>query len=191
MLNGKVAVVTGSSSGIGAAVAQELSSRGASVVVNYPFAAVKQEADKVLQTLTTPCIAVEADLSTLEGPKTLIEAAVKQFHKIDILVNNASIAIFRPLDQCTIEDWDKMNNLNGRGYFLTTQAALPHLNNPSRIINITSSDSRFPPPTHSIYTGTKGMQDAFTRIWAKELAPKYGCTVNAVIPGPTRYYPSN
>jgi NAD(P)-dependent dehydrogenase (short-subunit alcohol dehydrogenase family) len=187
MLNGKVAVVTGSSSGIGAAIAQELSSRGASVVVNYPFAAVKHEADKVLHSLSTPCIAVEADLSTLEGPKTLIEAAVNQFHKIDILVNNASIAIFRPLDQCTIEDWDKMNNLNGRGYFLTTQAVLPHLNNPSRIINITSSDSRFPPPTHSIYTGTKGMQDAFTRIWAKELPPKYGCTVNAIIPGPTRY----
>jgi NAD(P)-dependent dehydrogenase (short-subunit alcohol dehydrogenase family) len=186
MLEGKVAVVTGSSSGIGAAIAQELSSQGASIVLNYPFPSAKPEADHVLKSLTTPCIAVEADLSTLGGPKELINAAVQRFQKIDILVNNASIAIFRPLDQCTLDDWDKMSNLNGRGYFLTTQAALPHLNNPSRIINITSSDSRFPPPTHSIYTGTKGMQDAFTRIWAKELPPKYGCTVNAVIPDPTR-----
>jgi NAD(P)-dependent dehydrogenase (short-subunit alcohol dehydrogenase family) len=187
MVKGKIAVVTGSSSGIGAAIAQELSSRGASVVVNYPFPALKHEADKVLQSLTTTSIAVQADLSTIEGPRTLIEAAVKQFHKVDILVNNASIAIFRPLEQCTLEDWEKVINLNGRGYFLTTQAALPHLNNPSRIVNITSSDSRFPPPTHSIYTGSKGMQDAFTRVWAKELAPKYGCTVNAVIPGLTMY----
>jgi NAD(P)-dependent dehydrogenase (short-subunit alcohol dehydrogenase family) len=187
MLNGKVAIVTGSCAGIGAAIARELASNRATVVVNYPWASLKHEADSVLSTLETPGIAVQADLSTIEGPKTLIEIAVQQYHKIDILVNNASLAIFKPLDEATLEEWDKMVNLNGRGYFLTTQAVLPHLNNPSRIVNITSSDCRFPSPTHGIYTGTKGMQDALTRVWAKELPPKYGCTVNSVIPGATRY----
>jgi NAD(P)-dependent dehydrogenase (short-subunit alcohol dehydrogenase family) len=187
MLHGKVAVVTGSSAGIGAAIARELASHGASVVVNYPYRNLKDEADDVLKSLNTTSIAVEADLSTREGPIILIEAAVKQFSKIDILVNNASVAIFKPLELCTEEEWDKMINLNGRGYLLTTKAVLPHLNNPSRIVNITSSDCRFPTPSHSIYAGTKGMQDAFTRIWAKELPPKYGCTVNSVVPGATRY----
>ena len=186
MLQGKVAVVTGSSSGIGAAIARELASRGASVVINYPYASLERQGESILESLDTPGISVQADLSTVEGPKQLIDAAVKKYGRIDILVNNASVAIFKPLELATLDEWDRMVNLNGRGYFLTTQSALPHLSNPSRIINITSSDCRFPSPTHSIYTGTKGMQDAFTKVWAKELPPKYGCTVNSVIPGPTR-----
>jgi len=188
MLDGKIAVVTGSCAGIGAAVARHLSSLGATVVVNYPFASLKHEADCVLQSLEMPGIAVEADLSTIEGPKHLIDTAVAKFKKIDILVNNASVAIFKPLELATLEEWNTMSNLNGRGYLLVTQAALPHLNNPSRIVNITSSDCRFPKLTHSLYTGTKGMQDVFTKVWAKELPPKYGCTVNSVIPCATRYF---
>lgn len=185
MLTGKVAVVTGSSAGIGAAIAIELSNRGATVVINYPSPSYRPEADGILEQLKTHGIAVEADLSTTTGPQTLIDAAVQQFSKIDILVNNASIAINKSIENLTLEDWDKMVNLNGRGYFLTTQAVLPHLNNPSRIINIVSSSSRGPPPTQTIYAGTKGMQDSFTKVWAQELPPKYGCTVNAVSPGPT------
>ena len=188
MLDGKIAVVTGSCAGIGAGIARQLSSLGATVVVNYPFASLKHEADSVLESLETPGIAVEADLSTLQGPQHLIDTAVKNFGKIDILVNNASVALFKPLELATIEEWNIMINLNGRGYLLVTQAALPHLNNPSRIVNITSSDCRFPKLTHSLYTGTKGMQDVFTKVWSKELPPKYGCTVNSVIPCATRYY---
>jgi NAD(P)-dependent dehydrogenase (short-subunit alcohol dehydrogenase family) len=186
MLEGKVAVVTGSSAGIGAAIAHELSSRGAFVVINYPYHHLKDEAEALRQRLPTPGVTVEADLATLEGPRILIDAAVERFQKIDILVNNASIAIFKPLEECTLEEWDKMMNLNARGYFLMTQTVLPHLNNPSRIINVTSSDCRFPSPTHTIYGGTKGLQDVFTKVWAMELPPKYGCTVNSVVPGPTR-----
>jgi NAD(P)-dependent dehydrogenase (short-subunit alcohol dehydrogenase family) len=187
MLDGNIAVVTGSCAGIGAGIARHLASLGATVVVNYPFASLKHEADSVLKSLETPGVAIEADLSTIEGPQTLIDATVKRFKKIDILVNNASVAIFKPLELCTLEEWDKMVNLNARGYFLVTQAAVPHLNNPSRIVNITSSDCRFPKPTHGLYTATKGMQDVFTKVWAKELPPKYGCTVNSVIPCATRY----
>jgi NAD(P)-dependent dehydrogenase (short-subunit alcohol dehydrogenase family) len=189
MLNGKVAIVTGSSAGIGAAIARELASRGASVVINYPWPSIKHEADAVLKTLATSCIAVEADLSTIEGPQILIDAAVERFHQVDILVNSASLAIFKPLEECSLQDWEIMSNLNGRGYLLTTQAVLPHLNNPSRIINVVSASARFPSPTQTIYAGTKGMQDSFTKVWAKELPPKYGCTVNSINPGGTRYLP--
>lgn len=186
MLTGKVAVITGSSSGIGAAIAKELSDRGATVIINYPFSSLKSEAELVLGTLTPNCVAIEADLSTTTGPQRLIDEAVKRFSKIDILVNNASIAINKSIENLTLDDWDRMVNLNGRGYFLTTQAVLPHLNNPSRIVNIVSASSRGPPPTQTIYAGTKGMQDSFTKVWAQELPRKYGCTVNAVSPGPTR-----
>jgi len=83
--------------------------------------------------------------------------------------------------------WDSLVNLNARGTFLLTQEALKHLTKISgRIVNICSASSRVPPPMQTIYAGTKGMVDSFTRCWAKELPPKYGCTVNAVSPGPTR-----
>jgi NAD(P)-dependent dehydrogenase (short-subunit alcohol dehydrogenase family) len=189
MLNGKVAIVTGSSRGIGATIVQKLSSQGASVVINYPFPDMKEEAKALVKTLQTASIAVEADLSTLEGPKILVDAAVQKFGKIDILVNNASTTILAPLEKCTLEDWDTMLNLNGRGFILTTQAVLPHLNNPSRIVNVISVGSRLPTPFTTIYAATKGLQDVLTKLWARELPPKFGCTVNAVSPGPTRYVP--
>jgi NAD(P)-dependent dehydrogenase (short-subunit alcohol dehydrogenase family) len=186
MLSGKVAVITGSCSGLGAEIARYLSSRGASVVINYPWESLKTAADEVAKTLAGPHITVEADLSTVDGPKHLIETAAAKFGRIDILVNNASYAIFKPMDEYTLEDFEGLVNTNCRGYFFVTQAVLPHLNpKNSRIINIVSSDSRFPSPNHSLYSGSKGMQDSFVRTWAKELPLKYGCTVNAVSPGPS------
>src|SRR5271170_7975067 len=98
MLHEKIAVVTGSSAGIGAAIARELASQGATVVVNYSYASLAQESLSVLNGLKTTGIAVEADLSTIDGPKRLIEAAVNKFQKIDILVNNASVALFKPME---------------------------------------------------------------------------------------------
>ncbi|KAF2195070.1 NAD(P)-binding protein, partial [Zopfia rhizophila CBS 207.26] len=125
-------------------------------------------------------------MSTTDGPGSLIDAAVSYFGRIDIVVNNAALAINLPFEEQTLEDWDRLVNLNGRGTFLLTQAALPHLTRGSgRIVNIVSVSSRAAPPLQTIYAGTKGMVDSFTRVWAKELPPKYGCTVNAVSPGPT------
>jgi NAD(P)-dependent dehydrogenase (short-subunit alcohol dehydrogenase family) len=185
-LTGKIAIVSGSSSGIGAAIARELASRGANVVVNYPFPSVEAEALAVSNSLSPKAIAVCADISTLDGPQALVDAAVKEFGKIDIVVNNAALAVNLPFAEQTMEHWDSLVNLNGRGTFLLTQAALPHLTNgESRIVNIDSISSRAAPPMQTIYAGTKGMVDSFTRVWAKELPPKYGCTVNAVSPGPT------
>ncbi|KIW99950.1 uncharacterized protein Z518_10878 [Rhinocladiella mackenziei CBS 650.93] len=186
----RIAVISGSSSGIGAAIAHELSLRGATVVLNYPFPHLQPQAEAVLANLPRPGdgIAVEADISTTTGPRHLVSCAVEKYGKIDILVNNAALAINLPLEHKTLEHWDKLVNLNGRGTFLLTQAVLPHLPKPSggRIINIISVSSRGPPPGQTIYAGTKGMVDSFTRCWAKELPGKYGCTVNAVSPGPTR-----
>ncbi|KAJ5702188.1 hypothetical protein N7488_009736 [Penicillium malachiteum] len=185
-LSGKVAIVTGSSSGIGAAIVRELSSRGANTVVNYPFDKLKEEADAVVSSLQTPSIAVEADMSQISSPQKLVDAAVAKWNRIDILVNCVALAVNKPLEEQTLDDWDLLVNINGRGTFLLTKAVLPHLTKGSgRIVNIASISARGPPPNQTIYAGTKGMVDSFTKCWAKELPPKYGCTVNAVSPGPT------
>jgi NAD(P)-dependent dehydrogenase (short-subunit alcohol dehydrogenase family) len=186
-LSGKVAVISGSVSGIGKAIAIELASRGSSVVVNYPLPSLEAEATSFIAQLPTKSIAVCADIGTVDGPTRLVEKAAEAFGKIDILVNNAALAINRPFEDQTTDDWNQLVNINGRGTFLLTQASLPFLSQPGgRIINICSASSRAPPPWQTIYAGTKGMVDSFTRCWAKELPRKYGCTVNAVSPGPTR-----
>ncbi|KAL3441946.1 hypothetical protein BJX65DRAFT_313256 [Aspergillus insuetus] len=178
-LAGKVAIVTGSSSGIGAAIIRELSSRGANTVVSYPFPNLKDEADAVVASLPSPAIAVLSDMAQIETPRKLVEAALAQWNRIDILVNSVGLA--------TLEDWDLLVNVNGRGTFLMTQTVLPHLTKGTgRIVNIASISARGPPPNQTIYAGTKGMVDSFTKCWAKELPPKYGCTVNSVSPGPTK-----
>lgn len=200
-LAGKVAIITGSNTGIGAAVAQELASRGASVVINYPFPDLADEAQQVVASLptTSTSIAVEADLTTETGPQKLIDATVAKYKTIHILVNNAGLAVNKPFESQTLDDWNLLVNLNARAVFLLVQAVLPHLPKPSkgssiqedpandggRIVNIVSISARAAPPLQTIYAGTKGMVDSMTKVWAKELPPKYGCTVNALSPGPT------
>jgi NAD(P)-dependent dehydrogenase (short-subunit alcohol dehydrogenase family) len=185
-LSGKVAIVSGSSQGIGAATVQELSARGATVVVNYPSPAWIAGAQKVHSSLPSPGILVEADLSTIDGPKRLVAETIKKLGRLDILINNAGVISSAPLEDQTLEEWDRLVNVNGRGVFLLTQAAVKYMTRGSgRIVNIISSSSRYPGPGQTIYAGTKGMVESFTRCWAKELPPVYGCTVNAVSPGPT------
>lgn len=203
-LTGKVAIVTGSNTGIGAAIAEELSSRGASIVINYPFPSLADEAQQVVASLPTgsTSIAVEADLTTETGPQKLIDATVAKYKTIHILVNNAGLAVNKPFESQTLDDWNLLVNLNARAVFLLVQAVLPHLPTPSerssrtalqedppndggRIVNIVSISARAAPALQTIYAGTKGMVDSMTKVWAKELPPKHGCTVNAVSPGPT------
>lgn len=190
-LAGKVALISGSSAGLGAAIARELFNRGASVVINYPYPSEKANADKVLQSLggSSRAIAVEADLSTPEGPQVLADAAAKAFGKIDILVNSAGINrptfLDDPDDAKVEQAWHDVVHLNGRGVFFLTRAVLKHLSREnSRIINIGSSVTRTPGPESSIYAGAKGLVEVYTQCWATELPRKYGCTVNAVAPGP-------
>ncbi|KAL6235090.1 hypothetical protein BDW75DRAFT_230596 [Aspergillus navahoensis] len=183
-LQDKVAIVSGSSSGIGAAIVRELSSRGASTVVNYPFPSLHAEAATLMSSLPSPAIAVEADMACVEGPQKLVDAAVSQWGRIDIVVNCVALAVNKPLEEQTLGDWDLLVNINGRGTFLLTQESLKHLTKGTgRIVNIASISGRGPPPNQTIYAGTKGMVDSFTKCWW--LPPKYGCTVNTVSPGPT------
>ncbi|KAK7733838.1 hypothetical protein SLS63_004624 [Diaporthe eres] len=191
-LAGRVAVVSGSSQGIGAAIARELSSRGAALVLNYPDPSQLANAEAVRDSLlpNTEAIAVEADMSTVDGPAALISAAVARFGRVDILVNNAGRGDHTNLRDLTPERWAAVFDLNARGPALLTQAALPHLSSrggggSSRIVNVVSPTSRDPPgPDWTLYGGSKGALYSMTRAWAKELPREYGCTVNAVAPGP-------
>lgn len=169
-LSGKVAIVSGSSSGIGAAIVCELSSRGANTVVNYPFPELQPEANNVIASLQTPSIAVEADMSKIEAPQKLVDAALAEWNRIDIVINCVAVAVNKPLEKQTLEDWDLLVNINGRGTFLLTKACLPHLTKGSgRIVNIASISARGPPPNQTIYAGTKGMIDSFTKCWLVSL----------------------
>jgi NAD(P)-dependent dehydrogenase (short-subunit alcohol dehydrogenase family) len=144
------------------------------VVVNYPWEKEKSQALLVLERIratgsssASACVAIEADLSTIDGPAHLIAETVKVFGgRIDILVNNAAIAIMRPLSEATLEQWDLQVNLNGRGVWLLTKAVLPHLANPSRIVVISSAGARQGYAGASIYNGTKSMVESFVRCWA-------------------------
>ncbi|GMF77101.1 unnamed protein product [Aspergillus oryzae] len=110
----KVAIVSGSSSGIGAAIIRELSSRGANTVVNYPFAHLKNEADSLVASLPSLSIAVEADMSLATSPQKLVDAAVSKWGRIDIVVNCVALAVNKPFESQTLEDWDLLVNTNGR-----------------------------------------------------------------------------
>jgi NAD(P)-dependent dehydrogenase (short-subunit alcohol dehydrogenase family) len=169
-LSGKVAIISGSSSGIGAATARELSRRGASVVINYPFSSEKQNAENVMRSLpeNSKSIMVEADLSTLDGPQTLAKAAALEFGQVDFLVNNAGISTQSVLDGLGDEElaqvWERVVDLNGRGTLLLTRAILRYFSpKNSRIINICSTTSRDPDPDMTVYAGSKGMVESFTR----------------------------
>lgn len=163
----KVAIVSGSCAGIGAAIVRELSSRGAYTIVNYPFPGLKEQAEQLVSSLPTPSLAVEADMSRIEGPKRLVDAAVSQWCRIDIVVNSVGLAVNKPFEEQTLEDWDLLVNVNARGTFLLTQESLKHLTKGAgRIVNIASISARGPPPNQTIYSGTKGMIDSFTKCWS-------------------------
>jgi 3-oxoacyl-[acyl-carrier protein] reductase len=184
-LANKVAIITGGSRGIGAAIALRLAAEGASVVVNY--ASNKGAADEVVakaQDLGVKAIAVQGTVAKEEDGRRLVEEAVKAFGKIDILVNNAGIFEMGPIDQVDISQYDRVFNVNVRGVIATTIAALPHINDGGRVISISSGVSRATLPGASIYSATKSALDTLTRIWAQDLGKRH-ITVNNVAPGTT------
>jgi 3-oxoacyl-[acyl-carrier protein] reductase len=182
-LKGKVAVVTGASKGIGAAIAKSLAAEGASVIVNY--ASSKAGADTVVSAIAAAggkAVAVDGDVSKADQAKGIIAAAIKNFGRLDILVNNSGVYEFSPIEAVTEEQFHKIFNINVLGVLLTTQAAVEHLGEGASIINIGSGVSRITPPNSSVYTATKGALDAITGVLAKELGPKK-IRVNSVNPG--------
>ena len=182
-LAGKVAVVTGASKGIGAAIAKSLAAEGASVVVNY--ASSKAGADTVVAAITAAggkAVAVGGDVYKAAEANGIIDAAIKNYGRLDILVNNSGVYEFTPIEAITEEQFHKAFNVNVLGLLLTTQAAVKHLSEGASIINIGSVASRITPPNSVVYTGTKGAVDAITGVLSRELGPKK-IRVNTINPG--------
>lgn len=183
-LQGKVAVVTGASKGIGAAIARELAAEGAAVVVNY--ASSREGADKVVGEITGKggkAVAVAGDVSKAADVKSLFEATNKAFGKLDILVNNAGVYAFAPLEDVTEDSFHRHFNINVLGPLLTTQEALKHFSaDGGSVINVSSVAAYNPVPTASVYSGTKGALDTITQVLALELGPRK-VRINTLSPG--------
>ena len=181
-LSGKVAVVTGASKGIGAAIAKALAAEGASVVVNY--ASSKAGADAVVEEITAAggkAVAKGGDVTKAAEAKGLIDAAIANYGKLDILVNNSGVYEFAPIEDFTEEQFHRLFNVNVLGLLLITQA-IKHLGEGSSIINISSGVSRITPPNSAVYTGTKGAVDAITGVFSREFGQKK-IRVNSINPG--------
>lgn len=182
-LTGKVAVVTGASKGIGAAIAKALASEGASVVVNY--ASSKSGANAVVGAIAEAggkAVAVKGDVSKAAEAQGIVDAAIKNYGRIDILVNNSGVYEFAPLEDITEEQFHRLFNINVLGLLLTTQAAVKHFKDGGSVINIGSGVTSLTPPYSAVYTGTKGAVDGITGVLARELGPKK-IRVNALNPG--------
>ncbi|SEC33449.1 SDR family NAD(P)-dependent oxidoreductase [Bradyrhizobium erythrophlei] len=183
-LEGKVALVTGASKGIGAEIAVRLAAEGAAVAVNY--SASKQAAERVVDAVTSKggkAVAVHGNLTDASQVKSVVAETVKAFGPIDILVNNAGIYEFAPLDGITAEHFHKHFDLNVLGLLLVSQEAARHFNTAGgSIINISSGVSTIAPPNTAVYTATKAAVDAISSVLSKELAPRK-IRVNTVNPG--------
>lgn len=182
-LTGKVAVVTGASKGIGAAIAKAFAAEGAAVVVNY--ASSKEGAEAVVASITGAggkAIAVQADVSKSVQADALIAAAVSTFGRLDILVNNSGVYAFSPIESVTEEHYRQMFDVNVLGLLLTTSAASKHLGEGGSVINISSAVTSLLPPQSAVYTGSKGAVDAITGVLAGELGARH-IRVNAINPG--------
>lgn len=180
----KAAIVTGSSKGIGAAVAERLASDGLAVVVNYSSGAAPAEAlvDKIKKA-GGQAIAVKADISKLAEVRSLFDAAEKAFGGVDVLINNAGIMKLAPVAQTSDEVWNQTIAINLSGTFFALREAANRLRQGGRIVSFSSSVVGLYQPTYAAYAATKGGIEAISHILSKELGPKK-VTVNVIAPGP-------
>lgn len=182
-LSGKVAIVTGSSKGIGAGIAERLAAGGAQVVINYSRS--KADADVVVDRIVAAggqAVAVLADLSKPSDVNALVDAAIAAFGRLDILVNNAGIYQADTLDTLTAESFDAHFALNVRGLLLATQAAARVMHAGSVVVNISSGLAKSPYPMVHVYCATKGAVDTLTRSLGMELGPR-AIRVVGIAPG--------
>ena len=185
MTERKVALVTGGSKGIGAAIAKRLAADGMAVIVNY--ARGQEDAQDVVTEIAASggeAIAVQADVSTPDGIPSLFDAAERTFGGLDILVNNAGVAIFAPIADVSDADFDHQLAVNIAGVFRGMREGARRLRDGGRIISFSTSVVGALLPRYGVYTATKAAVEAMTSILAKELGMR-GITVNAVAPGPT------
>jgi 3-oxoacyl-[acyl-carrier protein] reductase len=181
----KVALVTGGSRGIGAAIAKRLAADGASVAITYAKdASAASAVVKAIELGGGKAIAIQADAANVEAVKGAVEKAVATYGRLDVLVNNAGTAIPKPFEESTLEEIDRVIDINIRGVFVTTQAALKQMNDGARIINIGSAvGERVQVPGLVPYSATKGAVKIFTQALSREVGSR-GITVNNVQPGP-------
>jgi 3-oxoacyl-[acyl-carrier protein] reductase len=184
-LEGKIALVTGGSRGIGAAIAKRLAADGASVSVTYTKGA--DAAASVVEAIKKAggkAIAIQADATDPKAVISAVEKTVTTLGRLDVLVNNAGTAIPKPFEETTLEEMDYIININVRGVFITTQAALKHMNNGGRVISIGSCvGERMMTPGLVSYSATKGAIKMFTQGLSREVGGR-GITVNNIQPGP-------
>ena len=184
-LTAKVALVTGGSRGIGAAIAMRLAQDGAAVAITY--ASAQQKADEVVAAITAAggrALALRADSADVAAVKSAVVETVRAFGRLDVLVNNAGIAIIAPLEEFSLDDFDRMVAVNMRGVFAAIQEASRHMGAGGRIITIGSVNAdRMPFQGGSVYAMTKAAVAGLTRGLARDLGPR-GITVNTVQPGP-------
>jgi 3-oxoacyl-[acyl-carrier protein] reductase len=184
-LKGKVAFVTGASRGIGAAIAKRLSEDGASVAITYAKdASAASSVVKAIEANGGKAMAIQADAADAAAVKSAVEKAVAALGMLDVLVNNAGTAIPKKFEDTTLEELDRVIDINIRGVFVTTQAALKHMNDGGRIINIGSCvGERMMTPGLVPYSATKGAVKMFTQGLSREVGSR-GITVNNIQPGP-------
>jgi len=184
-LEGKTALVTGASKGIGAGIARALGAQGATVIVNY--ASSRREAEAVVADIASnggSALAVQADMSREADVVRLFETIRGEFGTLDILVNNAGVAVFQLIDDLTEEAFHKQFNLNVLGYLLAIREGVKLLSSKGSVINISSILSTDPYLASSVYSATKGAVDTLTFALARELGPR-GIRVNSILPGHT------
>jgi 3-oxoacyl-[acyl-carrier protein] reductase len=185
-LTGKVAIVTGASKGIGAGIAKALAGEGASVVVNY--ASSREGADKVVAGIAAgggKAVAVQADVSKAADVKRLFEEAKKAFGRLDVLVNNAGVYAFEPVETLSEAEFHREFNTNVLGTLLTIRESLKYFGpDGGNVINVSSVASLNPPPNSVVYSATKGAVDTITVTLSRELAGRK-IRVNAIAPGMT------
>jgi 3-oxoacyl-[acyl-carrier protein] reductase len=184
-LEGKVALITGGSRGIGAAIAKRLASDGANVTITYTKGADAAESVvKEIERAGRKAIAIQADAADADAVKAAVEKTVTTFGRLDILVNNAGTAVPKRFEETTLEELDRLIAINIRGVFVATQAALKHMKSGGRIISIGSAvGERALTPGLVPYSATKGAVKMFTQGLSREVASR-GITVNNVQPGP-------
>jgi len=196
-LEGKLAIITGASRGIGVSIAHNLASKGATLVLNYTSDSSTKACNELSSVLTekhgNTCLVIQADMGTFNGPAHIVNTAKNHFShpktgkfQIDIIINNAGVSKNLRIEECTVEDYEWQYRINVLGPLLLMQASLPYLphDRSGRIVNLSSVSSTQGFIGQSVYGGTKAALEAMTRTWARELAER--ATVNAVNPGPVK-----